>query len=97
MGDNIVQANFAQLAPILRALVLKMEGLSKAHSRAYVTVSLHKLGKSAFTSAATIQSLGFSLSIPEIWSGGFSIWAGLEYIDIYIDKTRLDCFGKCLH
>jgi len=66
MGDNIVQANFAQLAPILRALVLKMEGLSKAHSRAYVTVSPHKLGKSAFTSAATIQSLGFSLSIPEI-------------------------------
>jgi len=43
LRDNIVQANFVQLDNDFYALVLNLECFSNAHSRAFVTVSLHKL------------------------------------------------------
>jgi len=55
-GSNIVQANFVQFNKDFVGLggVDGREGLSKAHSSAYVTMPLHKLGSCAVTPAATM-------------------------------------------
>jgi len=58
---------------ILRALMLKLECFSSAHSRAFVTVPLHKLGEIVFTLQPQYSTFDFAVQFLDFWLGGLSI------------------------
>jgi len=60
-------------AMILRALMLKLECFSSAHSRAFVTVPLHKLGEIVFTLQPQYSTFDFAVQFLDFWLGGLSI------------------------
>jgi len=57
------------LTMIFCALVLKLECFSNAHSRAFVTVSLHKLGKVLLHLPQQCKTLVFAFQFLQFWFG----------------------------
>jgi len=86
-------ANFVQLDNNLLASVLKQQCFSDAHSRAFVTVSLHKHGYSAFTSAATMSNTSFAFAVSRFFVTR-SLQASLQGTDDCFDKILLGSFYK---
>jgi len=53
--------------------MLKLECFSSAHSRAFVTVPLHKLGEIAFTIQSQYNTFDVAVQFLDYWLGGISI------------------------